>query len=97
MRAIATRNQQYYQEVEITINEFREALQELKKVKVTGLGDIPIELIKNKTDLLEIVVEIFNKYISGKEQIPDDSNFAYTSSIYKTEDKEMCKTRDKCY
>ncbi len=76
----------------ITVDEIKETLREMKNGKAAGPGNIPIELIKNgPTILLEILTEICNKCMIGKEDIPEDWNLAYISSLHKKGDKKLCK------
>ncbi|XP_044757060.1 uncharacterized protein LOC123315437 [Coccinella septempunctata] len=71
--------------------EIKKALKESKNKKAAGPGDIPIELIKNAPEiLLELIKELFNKCIHG-DQVPEDWNLGYISSIYKKGDKKLCQ------
>lgn len=76
----------------ITLEELRKALKESKNKKSAGPGGIPIELIKYGPDiLLEIVADIFNKCLIDGDNIPDDWNISYVSSIYKKGDRRSCE------
>lgn len=75
----------------ITKTEIKGALKESKNKKAAGPGDIPIELMKNAPDILiDLLEELFNRCIQG-EQIPDDWNLGYISSIHKKGDKKLCQ------
>ena len=67
-------------------------MEKSKTGKSAGPGNIPIELIKYGPDiLLEIVANIFNKCLLHGDDIPEDWNIAYISSIYKKGDKKACQ------
>lgn len=77
---------------EITVKEIQEALIEIKNGKAAGPGNIPIELVKYGPEVLhEILVKIFNKCMINGEDVPEDWNLAYISSIFKRGSKKMCE------
>ncbi|XP_030754536.1 uncharacterized protein LOC115881259 [Sitophilus oryzae] len=74
---------------EISVNEIKKALKNSKNGKAAGPGNIFIELIKQGPDiLLEILADIFNRCLIKNENIPEDWNLAYISSIFKKGDKK---------
>ncbi|XP_030750903.1 uncharacterized protein LOC115878509 [Sitophilus oryzae] len=76
---------------EISVNEIKKALKNSKNGKAAGPGNIFIELIKQGPDiLLEILADIFNRCLIKNENIPEDWNLAYISSIFKKGDKKRC-------
>ena len=76
----------------ISISEVRRALKSSKNKKAAGPGDIPIELVKyGPTILLEETVKVMNKCMIDGDDIPEDWNIGYVSSIHKKESKTQCK------
>lgn len=75
----------------INKKEIKNALREMKNGKAPGPGDIPVELVKYGPDILiEMLADIFNKCLMEGQNIPEDWNLAYISSIYKKGDKKVC-------
>lgn len=76
----------------ISINELRKALKSSKNKKAAGPGDIPVELVKNGPDiLLEEIVQVMNKCLIEGDDVPEDWNMGYMSSIHKKGSKTECK------
>jgi hypothetical protein len=63
----------------------------MKNGSATGLGDIPIELIKSGDQkLLEMITTLLNKIING-EKVPEEWKVAAITSIHKKGDKRKCE------
>ena len=76
----------------ISTSEVRRALKSSKNKKAAGPGDIPIELVKyGPTILLEETVKVMNKCMIDGDDIPEDWNIGYVSSIHKKGSKTQCK------
>lgn len=75
----------------VDLTELKSALKIMKNNKSPGPGDIPIELLKQAPDvLLEIVVTLINKCLIEGNNIPEEWNLSYISSIYKKGNKKLC-------
>ena len=87
-----TETLQEQETIEITIEEIKSALSKSKNGKAAGPGNIPIELVKYGPDLLqENLANLFNKCLIDGDNIPEDWNIAYISSIHKKGDKRVCQ------
>jgi hypothetical protein len=52
---------------EITIGEIKRSVKKMKNGKSPGLGGIPVELLKNAPEVLDILRIIFNKCLLDEE------------------------------
>lgn len=75
---------------EITLEEVKKALKQMKNNKAPGPGDLPIELIKHATTkALEVICTLFNKCLQG-DDIPTDWKISYINPIYKKGNRSEC-------
>ena len=76
----------------ISRSDPRRALKSSKNKKASGPADIPNEPVKyGPTILLEETVKVMNKCMIDSDDIPEDWNIGYVSSIHKKGSKTQCK------
>lgn len=76
---------------DITIDEIRNSLRNMKNNKAPGPGGIPIELIKHSPiQVIEVLKEIFNDCIYGKSAVPSKWKYAWIVPLYKKGDRKKC-------
>ena len=78
------------EEEEITLDEVKRAVHEMKSGKAAGPGGFQIELIKYAPEILfEMLTYLFNQYLRG-EDTPAEWRTAYISNLYKKGDRKKC-------
>jgi len=76
---------------EITTDEVSRTVKGMKNGKAAGPGGLQIELVKTAPTAVHVVLaRLFNKCLQG-ENIPQDLEKAYITSIYKKGDRRKCE------
>ncbi|XP_047107262.1 uncharacterized protein LOC124776352 [Schistocerca piceifrons] len=77
--------------IRLEIETVKTAIKSLKNGRATGIGGIPVELLKLGTKkLMELLRNLFERCLNG-EDVPNDLKVGYISVIHKKGAKDECK------
>jgi len=77
--------------IEIYSNTVKHAIMRLKTGRAAGLGDIPIELIKNGGQKLSEMITILLNKIINEEKVAEEWKVVIITSVHKKGDKRKCE------